>query len=429
MGSKGRTLVGMTRAIVYGLGVLMSVFHLWANSVGVMPEIQRNALHFGFVLCLGCLIYPASRRHAKRALSLDYGLALGCAAVALYLLIFEEALHDRNQVLNTADHILAAAAVLLLLELARRTAGLFIPLLAVGFLSYALWWGKLLGGTWHFPGVSFTRLLYRMYFAPDGIFGTVATVSSTFVALFVLFGAFLLRSGAGEFMIRLALSLLGRTVGGPAKMAVIASGMLGSVSGSAVANAVGSGSLTIPMMVRVGFPPTFAAAVEGAASTGGQLMPPIMGAGAFIMSQWTQISYARIVAVSFIPAVMYFLSVIFFVHLRARRLGIRPMDAAEIPRPSEVLREGWHHCMPVILLVVLLMLGYTPTYAASAVTASLGLLAFTAALEGFYVRPLSIGSRLLLLAFASLLLWPLLPLHIGGFIGLVAFWLAQRARE
>ena len=388
---------GKTKAVVYWLGVLMSLFHLWSNSIGLLPEIQRNAIHYAFVLGLGCLLFPLSRRRAHQVLGLDYALSIASILAAAYLVLFEEALHARNQVLNSLDLVFAAGAVLCLLEAARRTVGSFIPALSIFFLSYALWWGRWLDGIWHFPGVSATRLLYRMYFAPDGIFGTVATVSSTFVALFVLFGAFLLRSGAGEFMIRLALSLLGRSVGGPAKMAAIASGMLGSISGSAVANVVGSGSLTIPMMKRVGFSPTFSAAVEAAASTGGQLMPPIMGAGAFIMSQWTQIPYLHIVAVSFIPAGLYFLSVVFFVHFRARRMGIRPLDPSEVPRALTVIREGWHHALPIGLLVTLLVAGYTPTFAAAAGTAGIVLASWLNPRTGMRLRDildaLSLGGR------------------------------------
>ncbi len=363
--STQRRLTSGSEKTIYWIGVAASLFHLWANSIGVLPEIHRNAIHFGFVLLMGFILYPAFKRHQAGCLKLDTLLALLASLTALYLLLFEEALHARNQVPNTFDHLFAALSLILLLEITRRTAGLFIPGLAILFLSYALFWGKFLGGLWNFPGVSMSRMLYRMYFAPDGIFGTIATISSTFVFLFVLFGAFLIRSGAGEFIIRLALSLLGRSVGGPAKMAAVASGMLGSISGSAVANTVGSGSLTIPMMKRVGFSPSFSAAVEAAASTGGQLMPPIMGAGAFIMSQWTQIPYLTIVGVSFIPAVMYFLSVIFFVHLRARKTGIRPLKSEEIPGVGEVLSEGWHFFIPLLTLVGLLVYGFTPTFAAT----------------------------------------------------------------
>ena len=365
-----RQLTGKHQQLVFVVGILLSLFHLWSNAVGVLPEIQRNAIHFGLILFLGYLQYPFS---AKKDLGmpLSYGLAILSLGTALYLVFFEDALHARNQIPNTPDLIFAALAIILLLEITRRTTGLFIPILALAFLTYALFWGQYISGMWHFPGVSFSRMLYRMYFAPDGIFGTIATISSTFVALFVLFGAFLLKSGAGDFMIRLALSLLGRTVGGPAKMAVCASGMLGSISGSAVANTVGSGSLTIPMMKRTGFSATFAGAVEAAASTGGQLMPPIMGAGAFIMSQWTQIPYLTIVAVSIIPALLYFISVIFFIHFRARNRGIAPLEASEIPKLKEVIKEGWHFSIPLAVLVGLLIYGFTPTYAASVGTLSI----------------------------------------------------------
>lgn len=371
VGTPHRVLTGRHQVLVLVVGGCLSLFHLWSNTLGVLPELQRNAAHYAFILFLGYLLYPISTRYASRTLILDYILAILSFVVALYLVFFEDALHARNEVPNMADLIFAGIAILLLLEITRRTTGLFIPLLALAFLTYALFWGRYLPGIWAFPGVSLPRLLYRMYFAPDGIFGMIATISSTFVALFVLFGAFLLRSGAGDFMIRLALALLGRTVGGPAKMAVFASGMLGSISGSAVANTVGSGSLTIPMMKRTGFSPTFSGAVEAAASTGGQLMPPIMGAGAFIMSQWTQIPYLTIVAVSFIPALIYFLSVTFFIHFRARKRGIAPLSASELPNIRDTVREGWHFAIPIVVLVGTLIYGFTPTFAAAIGTASI----------------------------------------------------------
>jgi TRAP transporter 4TM/12TM fusion protein len=365
-----RALIGRHHTVALVAGTVLSLFHLWSNAIGVLPELQRNAIHFGLILFLGYLQYPTGPKK-DLGLPFDYGLAVLSVLTAMYLIFFEDDLHLRKEVPNTVDLIFAGVAILLLLELTRRTTGLFIPILALIFLTYALFWGGYVAGIWHFPGVSVSRMLYRMYFTPDGIFGTIATISSTFVALFVLFGAFLLKSGAGEFMMRLALSLLGRTVGGPAKMAVCASGMLGSISGSAVANTVGSGSLTIPMMKRTGFSATFAGAVEAAASTGGQLMPPIMGAGAFIMSQWTQIPYLTIVAVSIIPALLYFISVIFFVHFRARHQGLKPLEASEIPVLKDVMKEGWHFTLPLFVLVGLLMYGFTPTYAASIGTASI----------------------------------------------------------
>ncbi|MCJ7829953.1 MAG: TRAP transporter permease [Desulfobacterales bacterium] len=361
-----RHLSGATANVLYVVGILTSLFHLWINTVGILPEIQRNAIHFGLILFMGYLIYPMSKSNPDKTFPLDIFLALMALVAAFYLVLFEDALHARNEVPLTIDLVAAGVALLLTLEITRRTSGWLIPLLSTFFLMYALFLGRYLGGLWNFPGVTLERILYRMYFAPDGIFGTIATISSTFVFLFVLFAAFLIKSGAGEFIIRLAVAVMGHTVGGPAKMAVFASGLMGSVSGSAVANTVGTGSITIPMMKRVGFSPKFAAGVEAAASTGGQMMPPIMGAGAFIMSQWTQIPYLHIVAVSFVPAIMYFVTVAFFVHLRARKIGLRPMAASEIPRLGAVLKEGWNFFIPLAILMGFLMKGFTPTFSACA---------------------------------------------------------------
>ena len=352
--------------LLYWTGVIMAVFHIWVNTVGVMPEIQRNAIHFGFVLFIGYLIYPFNQRFARQLKWLDIILALLAVACALYLVFFENALHARNEVPILPDLIFAGIAIVLMLEITRRTAGYIIPALAAAFLGYALWFGKYMGGMWQFPGVSIERMFYRMYFAPDGIFGTIATISSTFVFLFVLFAAFLLKSGAGDFIIKLSVAVMGKMIGGPAKMAVFASGLMGSISGSAVANTVGTGAITIPLMKRVGFSSKFAGGVEAAASTGGQLMPPIMGAGAFIMSQWTQIPYLKIVGVAIIPAMLYFISVAFFVHLRAKKDGLAVMEDHEIPQLSEVLKEGWHFFIPLGALIGLLMARFTPTYSACA---------------------------------------------------------------
>ncbi len=364
--SPRRRLSGIHEKIVYWGGVGMALFHLWINTIGIMPEIQRNAIHFAFVLFLGFIIYPALRKYPKKTLPLDYFLAVLSVVTGLYLVLFEDALHARNEVPIISDLIFAAIALVLMIEITRRSAGYIIPFIAVFFLGYALWFGQYMGGLWNFPGVTVQRMLYRMYFAPDGIFGTIATISSTFVFLFVLFAAFLLKSGAGDFIIKLSVAMMGRMIGGPAKMAVFASGLMGSISGSAVANTVGTGSITIPLMKKVGFSGRFAGGVEAAASTGGQLMPPIMGAGAFIMSQWTQIPYLTIVGVAIIPALIYFLSVAFFVHIRARKRGLKPLEDAEIPSVWSVLKEGWHFFIPIGVLIGLLFKGFTPTYAACA---------------------------------------------------------------
>lgn len=364
--SAKRNLSGIHPRILYWVGVVMALFHLWVNTIGIMPEIQRNALHFAFILFMGFILYPFSARLARKTLAVDYGLAILAVVTGVYLVLFEDALHARNEVPTQVDLVFAAIAIVLMVEITRRTAGYIIPTLAVAFLGYALWFGRYMEGLWNFPGVTVMRMLYRMYFAPDGIFGTIATISSTFVFLFVLFAAFLLKSGAGDFIIKLSVAVMGRMIGGPAKMAVFASGLMGSISGSAVANTVGTGSITIPLMKKVGFRSKFAGGVEAAASTGGQLMPPIMGAGAFIMSQWTQIPYLKIVGVAILPAFLYFISVAFFVHLRAKREGLKTLEKDEIPALWGVIKEGWHFFIPIGVLMGLLIMGRTPTFAACA---------------------------------------------------------------
>jgi TRAP transporter 4TM/12TM fusion protein len=361
-----RKLSGGWQAAVYITGIAMSLFHVWVYTFGVMPGIYRNAVHLGFVLIMVFLLSPVSKKHPEKFMSLDVILALLSAAVALYIILFEEQLHlERSSIPILRDYLFAALAVILLLYGTFRVVGWFIPALSILFLCYALFLGGMIPGTFHFRGVALTRLLYRMYLTDEGIFGIVTTVSSTYVVLFILFGAFLLKSGAGDFIIRLAQAVAGHRVGGPAKIAVIASGFMGSISGSAVANTVATGTFTIPLMKRVGYKPHFAAAVEAAASTGGQLMPPIMGAGAFIMAQWTGISYIKIIAVATIPAIMYFASVGFFVHVEALKKGILPIPKEQLPKTFDVLKEGFHFTIPVILLIYLLLRGYTPTYAAS----------------------------------------------------------------
>lgn len=360
-----RTIPGAWQQSIYVVAILMSVFHIWVNTFGVMPGIYRNAVHMGFVLILIFFLYPFSKRRPKKFITLDIILAVLSAIVALYILLFEEELHlERASVPITRDYVFAVIALILLLYGTFRSVGWFIPTLSLTFVLYALFLGNFIPGTFHYRGVALTRLLYRMYLTDEGIFGLVCTVSSTYVVLFILFGAFLLKSGAGDFIINLAQAVAGHRVGGPAKIAVVASGFMGSVSGSAVANTVATGSFTIPLMKKVGYRPHFAGAVEAAASTGGQLMPPIMGAGAFIMAQWTGISYIKIIAVATIPAIMYFASVAFFVHIEALKYGILPVPKETLPRARHVLKEGIQFTIPVIILVVLLMRGFTPTYAA-----------------------------------------------------------------
>lgn len=354
--------------VIFGLAILTSLVHLYFNTVSTLSELWTSALHFGLFGLICTLTTPMLRTRSVTGQRLVLGidvilglLALGCA---FYLILFETALYDRGVTFNTADWLVSITAVLLVLEFARRTVGWFIPLLCVVSLTYVAWWGQYVGGIFNFPGLSWETVLFRSYIGGQGMLGSIARISWTYVFMFILFGAFLVKSGAGDFIIELARCAAGRFVGGPGFVAVFSSGLMGSVSGSSVANTVSTGVITIPLMRKSGFPARFAAGVEAAASTGGQLMPPVMGAGAFIMASYTQVSYLTIIGVAALPALLYFLSVAMFVRIEAKRSHAVKLEDDQAPRLVEVLKDGWHFLLPLVVLVAALVYGFTPTYAA-----------------------------------------------------------------
>jgi TRAP transporter 4TM/12TM fusion protein len=346
--------------LIFGGGIAISFWHIYVNTLGTLSELASSALHFGLFAALLALCLPA--------LSLRVALAIGGLALAsaVYVIFGEQSLFDRGLMFNGSDWVFSLLAIGLVLELVRRTAGMFIPIVILVALSYVVWWGQFVPGVLQFPGLSVETMAFRSYFGSDGMFGPIARISSTFVFMFILFGAFLTRSGAGEFVVDIAKSVAGRFAGGPGFVAVIASGLTGTVTGSAVANTVSTGVITIPLMQRAGFSARFAAGVEAAASTGGQLMPPIMGAGAFVMASYTQIPYLQIVAVSIMPAILYFLSVGFFVRIRARKLELQPSYEDSDPAWEILIKRGPSFIIPIGVLVTLLVNGFTPTYAAGA---------------------------------------------------------------
>lgn len=347
----------------FWLGVLLSSLHLWFNTIGFFSSQDQNAIHFAGFAMMCALLNPVTLRPGWRWLDLAFGVAV--ALSTLYLIGAEDAIYERGVRLAPLDWVAAAVAILGAVEFTRRTTGWIVPLLIVLSLSYVSWWGAYVPGVFRFAGLSLETLVFRSIYGDDALFGNIARISSTFVFMFILFGAFLLRSGAGDFVIHLSRAVAGRVVGGPGMVAVIASGLTGTISGSAVANTASTGVVTIPLMQRAGFSPRFAAAVEASASTGGQLMPPIMGAGAFVMASYTQIPYGTIVAVSFIPALLYFLSIIFYVRIEAQRLGLVRLEKDPQSVWTLVRHEGLCFILPVILLIALLVAGFTPTYAAA----------------------------------------------------------------
>jgi len=355
-----------TQNILTWFAAGVALFHIWANTFGNLNDLWRNVLHLGLLGFLGYLSYSWSKKKSPSRDSSRMDILFGgfLLVSAAYLILFEDALHKRNEVPVLVDLLFAGITLVLALELTRRSSGIVIPILAIVLLAYVLWWGQFVGGVFGLRNMSLSRVLYRMYFTDEGLFGMIATISSTYVFMFILFAAFLLKSGAGDFIIRVSRSMTRRITGGPGLVAIVASGFMGTISGSAVANTVSTGSITIPVMKKAGFPPKFAAAIETASSTGGQLMPPIMGAGAFIMAQWTQIPFVVIIGAALLPALLYFASVFFAVILEVKKQGIRPPDVEDIEPVGRILRGGVHFLFPISVLITLLIVGFTPTYVA-----------------------------------------------------------------
>ncbi len=357
------------RRLVYWLGAAIAVLHLVMNFTTFFSTQWQATLHFVGLGVLGLLLYPPLRRRgmaASRAwLSLDLLLAVVFVGATVWIVAAEDAIYERGVNMTTWEMGLAVVTIIAAIELTRRTTGLVIPSLIVIALTYVVGWGAWLDNVFKFAGLSTETLLFRSIYGDDALFGSIAQISVSFVFMFILFGAFLVSSGAGDFVIAMARAVAGKVVGGPGLVAVVSSGLTGTISGSSIANTVSTGVITIPLMKRAGFPARFAAGVESAASTGGQLMPPIMGAGAFVMASYTQIPYTHIVVVSFLPALLYFLSVAFFVRLEAKRLGFVAEPSDEDTRFAQIMKEGGLvFVLPIVVLIAMLVSGFTPTYAA-----------------------------------------------------------------
>ncbi len=363
-----RPLYGSFALIAIVLSISLALFHLFVASVPVVSELTRNATHFAGFAILCAMTFPAFQRARLCTKLFYFDLAFGLlvASAAMYLAFAEDAIYARDVKFSTLDWLAGIAVIIGAIELTRRATGLVIPTLIVLALSYVTWLGPMISGVFSFKGLSAETVLFRSIYGDDAIFGSIASISSTYVFLFIIFGAFLLRSGAGDFVINISRAVAGRFVGGPGLVAVIASGLTGTISGSAVANTASTGVITIPLMKRAGFPATFAAAVEASASTGGQLMPPIMGAGAFVMANYTQIPYETIVAAAALPALLYFASVAFFVRIEAKKQGLTATPESDITAWQAVKAGGASFIIPIGLLIGLLVAGFTPTYAAVA---------------------------------------------------------------
>ena len=361
-----REFTGRGEFALHLLCFAIAVGHIYVAFDPIISELQRNAYHFAGFAFLAATYNPLVSGQVRSRGMLIFDLTFGTlvAAAAIYLPMAETPIYDRGVNLIWLDWVAIALCVIGGIEFTRRMTGIVIPVLVILSLTYVGLWGSWISGVFSFPGLSWETIAFRSVYGDDAMFGTIARISSTYVFLFIIFGAFLLRSGAGEFVINLARAVAGRMVGGPGIVAVIASGLTGTISGSAVANTASTGVITIPLMKKAGFKAKFAGGVEAASSTGGQLMPPIMGAGAFVMSTFTQISYEKIVAVAALPALLYFLSVAFFVRIEARRLNLQPMPSDGETLGSAFRKGGASFVIPIAGLITMLVMGFTPTYAA-----------------------------------------------------------------
>lgn len=360
--SNTRHFTGIPEKVVRYMLVLFSVFVVWMNSISVWPEQIRRASFVGIIIFMAFMLYPIKKGDAKRVNYVPwYDFILGTvgAGCFFYYVANFEAIVARAGRSTQLDIIIGIIGILILMEICRRVVGVPILVVVSCFIIYAF-----------IAGFSTKRIISHLFYTTEGVIGTPIGACSTFIVLFIIFGSFLEKTGVGHFFIEIANSIAGAATGGPAKVAVIASALQGMISGSSVANTVGSGSFTIPMMKKTGYPPEFAAAVEAAASTGGQIMPPIMGAAAFLMAEMTGTPYSDIVIAAILPAALYFSGIFLMVHFEAKKLGLKGLNKDDIPGFFSLLFSRGYLLLPLVILVWSMMSGKTPSRSALAAIAT-----------------------------------------------------------
>lgn len=342
------------------VGVAMSLFHIYTAQFGVFSALVQRPVHLTFAFVLIFLLHP-SKKTGKACWihCLDWLFILLSVISLIHLIVTFKEVVLRGGAATQLDLWLGGLLILFVLEGTRRVLGWALPIIASVFILYALF-GKYLPGLWGHRGVDLESLISYQYLTTEGIFSLPLGVSATFIYIFILFGGFLVASGTSEFFIDFANSIAGHFKGGPAKVAVVSSAFFGTISGSAVANVVGTGSFTIPLMKRLGYRPAFAGAVEAVASTGGQIMPPVMGAAAFIIAEMLGIPYIQVAIAAAIPAILYYFALMYMVHLEAIRLGLRGLSKEELPNLWSTLKGRGYLLIPAILLVYWLTVGYSP---------------------------------------------------------------------
>jgi TRAP transporter 4TM/12TM fusion protein len=356
----------VTAKVVTIIAIGLSLYQLYTAGITTLTALVQRSIHLAAILTLTYLLFPIHPSLRKDRfnvwLVIDWLLAGAAIACTLYICVNLSAIFQRQGDWLPADLVVSIVGTLLVLEACRRVIGWAMALICLTALLYA-YFGLYMPELIMHKGYSIERIATTLWLTTEGIFGLPIGVAATFVYVFVLFGAILESTGGGNFFIEMAHALTGRFSGGPAKTSVVASGFLGSISGSAVGNVVATGSFTIPMMKKVGYRPHVAGAIEAAASTGGQLMPPIMGAGAFLMAEFTNTSYLTIIKVALIPAIMYYITVLCFVHIEAQKHGLKGQPREKLPRAWQVLKDGIHFVIPVAILIYVLMANYSPMMA------------------------------------------------------------------
>lgn len=363
--SRTRTYTGPMGTAITVLLCIWTVFQLYFTTLGTISAINLRAFHCIFLLAFTFLLYPTYKKERRvRSFPPVWDIALiilGAGAFGYLILNYTRVAQNGGRVTDF-ELLIAAVAVVVVFEAARRASG-NLAILALIFLAYN-WFGQYLPGRLGHNGFTLKRVLVNLFWGTQGLLGTGIGVSATYIFLFVVFGAFLKYSGFSKFINDFSLTLVGQSPGGPAKVAVLASALMGMINGSAIANVATTGTITIPLMKQTGYKKEFAGAVEAVASTGGQFCPPIMGAVGFVMAEFLNLSYTAVMLAAIIPAFLYYLGLLFAVHFEAKRLGLSGLSKENIPDAMKVLREQGHLVLPLVVLIVLMFLGYTPLFAA-----------------------------------------------------------------
>lgn len=363
--SRTRTYTGPVGAAVTVLLCLWTVFQLYYSTIGLISAVNLRAIHCIFLLAFTFLLYPTYKKERRvRRLPPVWDMvliALSAASFGYLILNYTRIAQNGGRVTNL-ELVIAGMALALAFEAARRASG-NLAILAAIFLAYN-WFGKFIPGKLGHNGFTLKRVLSTQFWGTQGLLGTGVGVSATYIFLFVVFGAFLKYSGFSKFINDFSLTLVGQTPGGPAKVAVLASALMGMINGSAIANVATTGTITIPLMKQTGYKKEFAGAVEAVASTGGQFCPPIMGAVGFVMAEFLNLSYTYVMLAAIVPAFLYYLGLLFAVHFEAKRLGLSGLSKENVPDAVKVLKEQGHLVIPLAVLIAMMFLGYTPLFAA-----------------------------------------------------------------